>query len=91
MIQKKKKRITATKNKSGVYDEETINDHRSRGELKSPIDSQIIDLIIEHYNIQSLEGRKEILIRSTIEIVEFYFSLHRRTDQRSRISLLTKE
>ena len=29
--------------------------------VKSPIDSQIIDLIIEHYNIQSLEGRKEIL------------------------------
>tara|TARA_B100000073_G_C23684837_1_gene554042 strand:+ start:615 stop:860 length:246 start_codon:yes stop_codon:yes gene_type:complete len=30
-------------------------------ELKSPIDSKIIDLIIEHYNIQSLEGRREVL------------------------------
>ena len=39
--------------------------------LKSPIDSQIIDLIIEHYNIQSLEGRKEILTGDQFtEIVE---------------------
>ncbi len=39
--------------------------------LKSPIDSQIIDLIIEHYNIQSLEGRKEVLTGDQFtEIVE---------------------
>ena len=30
-------------------------------EMKSPIDSMIVDLIIEHFNIQSLEGREEIL------------------------------
>lgn len=30
-------------------------------ELKSPIDSMIVDLIMEHFNIQSLEGREEIL------------------------------
>ena len=30
-------------------------------EMKSPIDSLIIDLILEHFNIESLEGRPEIL------------------------------
>ena len=30
-------------------------------EMKSPIDSMIIDLILEHFNIESLEGRPEIL------------------------------
>ena len=30
-------------------------------EMKSPIDSLIIDFIMEHFNIQSLEGREEIL------------------------------
>ena len=34
---------------------------KEKKELKSPIDSKIIDLIIEHYNIQSLEGRREVL------------------------------
>ena len=29
--------------------------------MKSPIDSMIVDFIMEHFNIQSLEGRKEIL------------------------------
>jgi len=29
--------------------------------LKSDIDSVIIDMILDHYNIQSLSGRKEIL------------------------------
>ena len=29
--------------------------------LKSPIDGLIIDLILEHYNIQSLKGKKETL------------------------------
>ena len=30
-------------------------------EIKSHIDSMIVDLIMEHFNIQSLEGREEIL------------------------------
>ena len=30
-------------------------------EMKSPIDSLIVDLILEHFNIESLEGREEIL------------------------------
>ena len=30
-------------------------------EMKSPIDSLIVDLILEHFNVESLEGRKEIL------------------------------
>ena len=30
-------------------------------DMKSPIDSMIVDLIMEHFNIQSLEGREEIL------------------------------
>ena len=30
-------------------------------EMKSPIDSMIVDLIMEHFNIQSLEVREEIL------------------------------
>ena len=29
--------------------------------LKSDIDSVIIDMILDHYNIQSLSGRKEVL------------------------------
>ena len=45
--------------------------------LKSPIDSQIIDLIIEHYNIQSLEGRKEVLTGDQFtEIVELADALY---------------
>ena len=30
-------------------------------EMKSPIDSLVVDLIMEHFNMQSLEGREEIL------------------------------
>ena len=30
-------------------------------EMKSPIDSLIVDLILEHFNIESLDGREEIL------------------------------
>ena len=33
----------------------------STKKLKSDIDSVIIDMILDHYNIQSLSGRKEIL------------------------------
>jgi len=30
-------------------------------EPKSPIDSMIIDLILEHYNVQCLQGKRESL------------------------------
>ncbi len=33
----------------------------STKKLKSDIDSVIIDMILDHYNIQSLSGRREIL------------------------------
>ena len=33
----------------------------SSKKLKSDIDSVIIDMILDHYNIQSLSGRREIL------------------------------
>ena len=40
-------------------------------EMKSPIDSMIVDLIMEHYNIQSFKGRKENLSGDQfMEIVE---------------------
>lgn len=29
--------------------------------MKSPIDSIILDLIIDHFNMQSLKGKKELL------------------------------
>jgi len=34
---------------------------KKRKELKSPIDTMIVDLIMEHYNIQMLQGKKESL------------------------------
>ena len=34
---------------------------KPKNKLKSPVDSIIIDLIIDHYNIQSLSGKREIL------------------------------
>ena len=34
---------------------------KSKDKLKSPVDSIIIDLIIDHYNIQSLSGKREHL------------------------------
>ena len=39
--------------------------------MKSPIDGLIIDLILQHYNILSLEGKKAILTSEEFdEIVE---------------------
>ena len=39
--------------------------------MKSPIDSVIIDLILQHYNILSFEGKKSILTSEEFdEIVE---------------------
>ena len=32
-----------------------------KNNLTSPIDSIIIDMILAHYNIQSIKGRKELL------------------------------
>ncbi len=34
---------------------------KKKKEVKSPIDSMIVDLIMEHYNIQMLEGKGESL------------------------------
>jgi hypothetical protein len=34
---------------------------KSKFKQKSPVDSIIIDLILDHYNIQSLSGRRESL------------------------------
>jgi len=34
---------------------------KKRKELKSPIDTMIVDLIMDHYNIQMLEGKGESL------------------------------
>ena len=34
---------------------------KPKNKLKSPVDSIIIDLIIDHYNIQSLSGKREHL------------------------------
>ena len=34
---------------------------KPKNKLKSPVDSIIIDLIIDHYNLQSLSGKREHL------------------------------
>ena len=34
---------------------------KPKNKLTSPIDSIIIDMILDHYNIQSATGRKELL------------------------------
>ena len=34
---------------------------KKKNKTKSPIDSMIVDLIIEHYNIQCLQGKREFL------------------------------
>mgnify|MGYP001432170453 FL=1 len=34
---------------------------KKRKKLKSPIDTMIVDLIMEHYNIQMLQGKQESL------------------------------
>ena len=37
--------------------------------LKSPVDSIIIDLIIDHFNIQSMSGEKESLSGTEFEML----------------------
>ena len=34
---------------------------KKRKKIKSPIDTMIVDLIMEHYNIQMLQGKQESL------------------------------
>ena len=34
---------------------------KKKKKVKSPIDSMIVDLILEHYNIQCLKGKRESL------------------------------
>ena len=34
---------------------------KKKNSVKSPIDSMIIDLIMEHYNMQCLQGKRESL------------------------------
>ena len=34
---------------------------KKKNSVKSPIDSMIVDLILEHYNIQCLKGKRESL------------------------------
>ena len=34
---------------------------KPKNKLTSPIDSIIIDMILDHFNIQSLSGRRELL------------------------------
>mgnify|MGYP001187105313 CR=1 FL=1 len=34
---------------------------KRRKKIKSPIDTMIVDLIMEHYNMQMLQGKKESL------------------------------
>ena len=36
---------------------------------KSPVDSVIIDMIIEHYNIQNLSGREESLSGKEFDVI----------------------
>ena len=34
---------------------------KKKDNIKSPIDSMILDLIMEHYNLQCLQGKRESL------------------------------
>ena len=42
----------------------------SSKKLKSDIDSVIIDMILDHYNIQSLSGKREILTGKACDYIE---------------------
>ena len=50
---------------------------KKKKKLKSPIDAMIIDLILEHYNIQSLHGQTESLtgeeFMTLVEIAEMQY------------------
>jgi|TARA_B100001971_G_C17755361_1_gene317511 hypothetical protein len=44
---------------------------------KSPIDSKIIDLILEHFNTQSFRGNKEVLTGNEfMKLVEYAEALY---------------
>ena len=52
--------------------------------MKSPIDSFIIDLILQHYNILSFEGKKSILTSEEfdeiVKVAEKQYYEHMLTD-----------
>jgi hypothetical protein len=52
--------------------------------MKSPIDSVIIDLILQHYNILSFEGKKSILTSEEfdeiVKVAEEQYYEHMLTD-----------
>ena len=58
--------------------------------MKSPIDELIIDLILQHYNILSLEGKKAILTSEEfdeiVKIAEKQYYEYMLTDIRVGIS-----
>ena len=58
--------------------------------MKSPIDELIIDLILQHYNILSLEGKKTILTSEEfdeiVKIAEKQYYEYKLTDIRVGIS-----
>jgi|TARA_B100000959_G_C14570252_1_gene455531 hypothetical protein len=58
--------------------------------MKSPIDELIIDLILQHYNILSLEGKKAILTSEEfdeiVKIAEKQYYEYKLTDIRVGIS-----
>ena len=41
----------------------------SRFSKKSPVDSIIIDMILDHYNMQSLSGKRETLTAESFEMI----------------------
>ena len=52
--------------------------------MKSPVDSVIIDLILQHYNILSFEGKKSILTSEEfdeiVKVAEEQYYEHMLTD-----------
>ena len=58
--------------------------------MKSPIDSVIIDLILQHYNILSFEGKKSILTSEEfdeiVKVAEKQYYEHVLTDIKVGIS-----
>ena len=58
--------------------------------MKSPIDSVIIDLILQHYNILSFEGKKSILTSEEfdeiVKVAEEQYYEHMLTDIKVGIS-----
>ena len=58
--------------------------------MKSPVDSVIIDLILQHYNILSFEGKKSILTSEEfdeiVKVAEKQYYEHMLTDIKVGIS-----